>query len=831
MEREACNSGKALSRRTFLKASVAAGGTLVAIDALAGCSGLRVLTTSEATDAEERVCTTYCNACMGCPLEAVVRDGNVVLTRAKKIEGAPLDLSRMCARGASIPTLIVQEKRIKYPMKRVEGTERGAGEWERISWEEAIDTICSKIKEYQAKFGPGSVCCFSYGTTEPRNMYNLQRLENVAQFSHQNRTTDFALTQGTMYTAGGFFYQGGSDMDLIESMDAFVIWGHNPIVSWPNTWHYIADAIDKRGCKLIVVDPNKNTVGYKADLFVSVQPGTDAALALGIAKILEEEGLTDDSFMQAKSCAPFLVKEEDGLFLRRSDLEDDVADDADDFVVWDEVTDAMGYASSARNPVLRKKDFEVAGHKVSTAYSLLVDHLADYPIERVSEITTVPEGVIRTFAAMISQSGNCDIFQGYGIDHYGHGFDTISAVSVLRIMRGMVPEPHTNVPLNSSGFAESEVEHPAITQALGTFMFHDLLDTGKFTFPSVTTTVGGQEIEIPGGTVEQPLKMLLSFGANLVNSAPDCKSTIEAYKKFDFLVTVNIEWCDTADISDIVLPAATIQEVGGPMSIDACLVYGEKAIEPKFEAKSDYDIAALIGRGIGLGQWFQDDFDAGMKHVVNTAALASMGIDIDKLKEAGCLYVGAMPLPAYMTMTGKLQFYQENPGPMESYGQAMDPASIRLPQWKPPMEAWPVSAGGYERNPLADKYPLIVTAGTRRFRVHSYYGQNPLLREMEINEPCVRINPMDAEARGIEEGDYVRLFNDRGHAVAKAVLSAGIRPGCLDIDRGWQRSQYISGCNNDLTSKEIVDWTCPNYAYHDCLVELEKWDGVLDDAE
>ena len=70
---------------------------------------------------------------MGCPLEAVVRDGNVVLTRAKEIEGAPIDQKRMCARGASIPTLIVQEKRIQYPMKRAEGTERGAGQWERIS--------------------------------------------------------------------------------------------------------------------------------------------------------------------------------------------------------------------------------------------------------------------------------------------------------------------------------------------------------------------------------------------------------------------------------------------------------------------------------------------------------------------------------------------------------------------------------------------------------------------------------------------------------------------------------------------------------------------------
>ena len=72
-------------------------------------------------------------------------------------------------------------------------------------------------------------------------------------------------------------------MDLISQMNTFVIWGHNPIVSWPNTWHYIADAMEYNDCKLIVVDPNKNTIGQKADLFISVQPGTDAALALGLA--------------------------------------------------------------------------------------------------------------------------------------------------------------------------------------------------------------------------------------------------------------------------------------------------------------------------------------------------------------------------------------------------------------------------------------------------------------------------------------------------------------------------------------------------------------------
>ncbi|MFR5091133.1 MAG: molybdopterin-dependent oxidoreductase [Adlercreutzia equolifaciens] len=275
------NTTGALTRRGFLKTTAAAALVAGGVSA-AGFAALTPKTASAQSD--EKICTTYCNACMGCPLEAVVRDGNVVLTRAKEIEGAPIDQKRMCARGASIPTLIVREKRIQYPMKRAEGTERGAGQWERISWDEAIDTICTKIKEYQAEFGSGSVCSFTYGTTEPRNMYNLNRLENVAQFSHQNRTTDFALTQGTMYTAGGFYYQGGVDMDLVSQMNTFVVWGHNPIVSWPNAWHYIADAIENNDCKLIVVDPNKNTIGQKADLFVSLQPGADAALALGLGE-------------------------------------------------------------------------------------------------------------------------------------------------------------------------------------------------------------------------------------------------------------------------------------------------------------------------------------------------------------------------------------------------------------------------------------------------------------------------------------------------------------------------------------------------------------------
>ena len=69
------------------------------------------------------------------------------------------------------------------------------------------------------------------------------------------------------------------------------------------------------------------------------------------------------------------------------------------------------------------------------------------------------------------------------------------------------------------------------------------------------------------------------------------------------------------------------------------------------------------------------------------------------------------------------------------------------------------------------------------------------------------------------------------NSIPKLVIIVYPLAGCLDIDRGWQRSQYLSGCNNDLTSKQIVDWTCPTYAYHDCLVEIEPWDGVVAESQ
>jgi molybdopterin-containing oxidoreductase family molybdopterin binding subunit len=744
-----------------------------------------------------------------------VRNDNVVRVRAKEIPGNEAmgimggdDIKRICARGASIPYQIVNEKRIKYPMRRV--GERGGGQWERISWDEAINEICSNIKKLQSSFGPNSVCAFTYGTMEARHLWGVNRLQNVAQFSNQHRTTDFAYSDAVFSNIGTFFFNG-ENSSIIRGLKTVVVWGHNPCEAWPQTWRYIADAKEFNGAKLVVIDPNYNTTASKSDLFVSLRHGSDGALALGLINYLEQNRLVAEDFLKAKTCAPFLVKP-DGKFLRKSDLDASAAEAQDDFVVFDEAANSIGYAQTATDPAIRKADITIDGVELRTAYDMLIEQVSQYSLRKTSEITGVPEDTIVELSKLISSNSPTEIIQGYAIDHYGNGFGTEAAVNALRIVCGMPQAPEAKFSLNETGFTPEEAGHPLLGDNLATFMFHDLLDKGRF--------------EMPGKTIEVPLKALVSFGGNIVNSCPDREQTIAAYKKFDFIAVINVEWGDTADLADIVLPACMTQETVGATVINECLVVSEQCITPKWEAKSDFEICSLIAHGLGLGEWFDYDADHAIGLAISTSpALAMAGASYDALKTKKIIRLGTMPLPQYMTPTGRLQFYLEDAQPFAFYGQALDAKKHHLPAWEPPLEAWPEAAGGYPANPLSEKYPLCIHAGTRRFRVHSYYGWEEMLRELEYDEPIVRMNPVDAEARGIAEGDYVRCYNDRGHAVAKAVFHPGLRPGGLDIDRGWQGSQYKSGCSQNLTAKTISNWNCPNYSYHDCLCEVEKWQG------
>lgn len=795
-----------VSRRNFLKIAAAVMGTGAIAEGLVGCNSLT--NQSDSAVSTSKVGLSFCGACQKCILDVYARDDDVVRVQAHEIPGDD-DIKRMCARGASAPYLMVDEKRIKYPMKRT--GERGEGKWERISWDEAIETVCGEIKRIQSSYGKEAMCMHQYGATDAKFTFPTMRLLNIGEFSQNDSMLDAAYATAMMNSHPGG-YSIGNGQKFFRSRKTIVYWGHDPAVAWPSMWRDAAEAIEHNGAKMIIVDPNFNTIASKADLWVPVRPGSDGVLALGMINYIEQNKLAHYDFMKKSSNAPYLVKE-DGIYLRQSDLQEGVDPTTDKVAVWDESIGAVSYDTVAVDPALRTGDITINGFKVCTAYDMLIKEASKYSLERTAEICGLSEEAILQFIDMLAPGDDKEIYNGFGLEHQGNGLNSVVAVHCLRIVCGIDTPQVASPGVNMSGFYPDETEHPSCGHFIQTIMMPALLESGEWN-------------EIPGFSVKMPLKGIILFGANLANSTADRNFFLDAYSKFEFIATVNMFWTDTADISDVVLPAALPAETSFVESINHCLVYSPGVVPPRFEAKSDYDICALIANGLGLGNWFTDTAEECWSKIITP--FEAYGITWEQLKQEGCIRYEEEPfaLPAYYTTTGKVQVYAEtNTYTQSDWGQpqVQDMSSHHVPSWEPPMEAWHEDVPGIPKAEIANKYSLKIIAGTRRFRLHSFYGWEKALREMETNEPCVRMNPIDAEARGISEGDYVRLYNDRGQAVAKAVFHAGIRPGGLDIDRGWQASQYKLGCNNELTTNAQTTWTCPNSYFHDAVCEMELW--------
>ena len=161
--------------------------------------------------------------------------------------------------------------------------------------------------------------------------------------------------------------------------------------------------------------------------------------------------------------------------------------------------------------------------------------------------------------------------------------------------------------------------------------------------------------------------------------------------------------------------------------------------------------------------------------------------------------------------------------PINYYGEPIDVEKERLPYFEPPAEGWNESVGGFPKNPLAEKYPLIYMTMHNRYRTHTTTGYNTWLLELQ-DGPVLHINEQDAKARGIANDDVVKCFNDRGFVVLKARIDNTIRPGMVDMPHGWQEDQFIAGHYQDLTPSFTHPWDC-NDNYYDCLCEVEKWEG------
>lgn len=816
-----------VNRRTFLKASgVAAGAT-----AVAGAGGRPVLHMLEEISPQEAgntdqggateqifrgVCRPNCFAY--CPLNVHVRDGKIVKT--SMAEFVDPQYNRICLRGLTHVQRTYDPDRIKYPMRRA--GERGENKWERISWEEAIKTITDSWKQIQAQYGTRAVSIYA-GSGNVTLLHGLMpgaksRFSNAIGATDLDLSADAAMTVGLNRVVGNRGpWVSSEPKDYINSK-TIIAWGANITEAQIHSWHFVAEAMEA-GVKLIVVDPVYTILASKADKYVSVRPGSDAALTLSMMNVILAENLHNVEFLLAHTVAPFLVRADTKRFLRMSDIGVEPKEgppDAsgqptviDPIAVWDSVKNKAGAVDAVAKPAL-EGSFEIDGIQVRTAFDLLKEEIAKYPPEVASKLTDVDVETIQ-YLARVSADGPVSHVLGWGPQAYDNGAHATHASVTLCALTGNIGYPGASVGGNWSVFPGINWAFTVATKSASTSMSHlvyrKVAKTGMFQ---------GKPY---------PIKSMYVFCGNPVNTAVNGNEWInDVLPTLDLVVVADTVFTDSARYADIVLPVAgwfeqeDITSAGQTHYVEL----SEKAIEPLYESKPDADIFRLLAEGMGMPELFAKTNEEYLAELLDTDYNRSLGITLDSIREKKMFRYLPDPYIAwegfsFATPSGRMEFYVEDPTPRSVSDEVIDYDRERLPRFFPPTEAWP-------ENALAQKYPIVLLSTRPKFRVHSQWYGTPWLRELDP-EPTVKINVQDAAARSIKNGDYVEVFNDRGRAVVKAVLTNGVRSGAAVFAKGWQRNQYIEGDLAQLSSSAF-DPVAVNQSFMDELVEIRKWNGA-----
>ena len=729
----------------------------------------------------------YCALCTSsCGCISVVEDGRLV---AVEPDPAHPTGKALCGKGRAAPELVYHADRLLHPLRRV--TPKDAPpEWRRISWDEALDETAAQLKRLAADHGPESV---AFAITTPsgtaiQDAYPwIERLRHAfgspnapygTEICNFHRDDIYALTFGV-----------DTPMPDFERSDCIVLWGHNPSATWLAYASRVAEA-KARGARLIVVDPRRAGLAVKADAWLRVRPGSDGALALGLANLLFEAGAYDKAFMRDWTNGPLLVRVSDGTPLRADHLDPDA--DPALRVAWDQAagTPMLYDPASGRyeggSPALTGR-FEIAGADGApipcrTAFDLYAERCRAYPPDRVEAITWVPAETLRGAARMIAEAGAVACYSWSGVGQHTNASQTSRAIALLYALTGCFDAPGGNVLFDTIPVADIR---------------------GRELLPpeQLAKAVGGADR--PLGPEQQgwitsddlyrailegrpyPIRGMVSFGTNILVSHADSGRGEAALKALDFAVHVDMFMTPSAELADIVLPVNTPWEREGlctnfKVGADATAFAQLRpaAVDSLGESQSDVWIAFELAKRLGLANRFWGgDIDTSYREM-----LAPSGLDLDELRRSpGGVrvqrqtryrkYAGGdgQEAPGFATPTRKVEVFSER---LQAAGQAPLPDHVEP------------ATGPVSRTDLAADFPLVLTSAKSIHYCHSQHRGLPSLRRREP-DPVVEIHPETAAARRIADGDWVRLTTPDGAVRARAAFSPHLDPRVVSATHGW----------------------------------------------
>src|SRR6266508_3207662 len=717
---------------------------------------------------------------------------------------SPIRHTRLERRSARI---VYHSDRLLYPLKRTRPKgDRDPG-WQRISWDEALDLTAAKLSQIAEAYGPESVVFTLASPPTSASSDSTIWIERLMRaFGSPNECVSMELCGWGRYLATVYTFGAsvpGSYMPDLEHAGCILFWGYNPNLA--RLAHAVATtAALKRGARLIVVDPRRTGPANKADLWLRVRPGTDGALALGIAHVMIERGWYDRDFIRDWTNGPLLVRADNGRLLTESDLS--ATGSAQRYVAWNESKGCpIQYDPATGGYVGNNVELALFGEFAletlqgrvvcRPAFDLTAELCRRYAPERVEAICGIDRTQIETAATMLWETRPVAYYAWSGVEMQTNATQIARAIAQLYALTGSFDSPGGNVlfaAVPAANVAGMELL-PAAQRAKTLGLPERPLGPSRWQF--VTSD------EIYRAILEQrPYRVrgLVGFGANLLIAHADGLRGREALAALDFYVHIDLFMNPTAELADVVLPVASAFErealkVGFEVSSDAqsLVQLRQRVAQPRGEARSDTEIVFDLACRLGLGAHFWDgDIEAAYRY-----QLGPSGVSRDALREnpRGV----RVPLQTryrkfaeqrdgtprgFATRTRKIELYSE---------RLLEHGYPPLPEYEDPL------IGPSSRPDLLERFPLILTCAKHTLFCESQHRALPSLRRRAL-DPEVEVHPAAAAERGIGPGDWVHIETPGGSVRARARMNDTLAPNVVCGQHGWwQACPEIGGAGYD----------------------------------
>jgi len=356
-------------------------------------------------------CHNNCSYQKPCILNAYVKDGTLIRLEQSNTHPRAKDPDlpdwepRGCQKGLITGLRAYDSTRILYPFKRVGA--RGEGRWEKISWDQALEEIADQLIDVFTTEGLDTIIRASGSGTLGSESVGIEGLMSLLGIPFTTIMADLGDEHQGAAQVFGQPYVGGS-VDNWWYADMVLVWGGNPAYTNISNFHLLSEA-RYNGTRIVCIAPDYSPSAIHADLWVPVNVGTDAALALAMAHVIVEEKLYKGDFLREQTDFPLLVRNDNGKFLKEADLKRGGRDAVHYF--WDERTDQLREAPRRTLALGDDVPALTGNHRVTTldgvvevkpVFELLKVHLEEYQPEKVTSVTGVSPEIIRDLARQIA---------------------------------------------------------------------------------------------------------------------------------------------------------------------------------------------------------------------------------------------------------------------------------------------------------------------------------------------------------------------------------------------------------------------------------------------